>query len=181
MPASDFLVAAFLASQAGKVAHARHLWSAVEFWHLVNNAPMSLGPLCKCVLRGVERLAPASLHRPLRPPVSIEHLDALKDGLNVGCRSTPQCTPRLPLPSGHCVVSENSSHHPLSIRSTTSRDQLLISQSSHCSGHEDVGCDSHSPHSLRQSRLRAGSRPADRGPQGQCVANGGARFPHACQ
>ncbi|EIM85176.1 DNA breaking-rejoining enzyme [Stereum hirsutum FP-91666 SS1] len=77
MPASDALLAAFVSSGAAKVGSAQHWVDGLHLWHDVHGAPWHGGDLLRRALTGVRKLAPPSSHRPPRPPVTYEHLQAL--------------------------------------------------------------------------------------------------------
>ncbi|KAF8076565.1 DNA breaking-rejoining enzyme, partial [Lyophyllum atratum] len=88
MPASDILLCGFsTAMAAGKVARTTlDNWLAgIRFWHLVNGAVWNGegSEMLKAVKRGVSKLVPVDAKRAKRPPVTIEHMHALRAGLNL--------------------------------------------------------------------------------------------------
>jgi hypothetical protein len=91
MPASENLLCGFSAAMAaGKVARSTlDSWLAgIRFWHLVNGAEWSGGDMrpgerLRAVKRGVGKLVPDTARRAKRPPVTIEHMHALRAGLNL--------------------------------------------------------------------------------------------------
>ncbi|KAI0308782.1 hypothetical protein OF83DRAFT_1073028, partial [Amylostereum chailletii] len=83
MPASDTLLAGFVACNAGKVASAQHWIDGLQLWHKVNGAPWCGGTQLAAALVGARKLAPSSSRREPRPPVSFEHLEALRLRLNL--------------------------------------------------------------------------------------------------
>lgn len=82
MPASDLLLSMFAASQAGKVAACDGWIDGIRFHHQINFAPWLGDELLKRVCKGVSNLAPDSSKRPPRPPVTLEHMDALYAGID---------------------------------------------------------------------------------------------------
>ncbi|KAI0054733.1 DNA breaking-rejoining enzyme [Artomyces pyxidatus] len=83
MPASDILLAGFVAAGAGRVASAQQWVSGLRLWHDVNGAPWLGDQALKRALAGVKKLAPSSSHRSPRPPVTFEHIRALLEGLDL--------------------------------------------------------------------------------------------------
>lgn len=77
MPALDALLAGFVSSGTAKVSSAQHWVDGVRLWHNVHRAPWYGGSLLSHALSGVKKLAPASSHCALRPPVTYEHMEAL--------------------------------------------------------------------------------------------------------
>src|ERR1700722_4902304 len=68
MPASDFLLAMFVADAAGKVsASAVNTWCAgLHFWHTVNGAAWRGGEMLSQMKKGVKKLVPMSSKRKKR-------------------------------------------------------------------------------------------------------------------
>ncbi|KAI0038177.1 DNA breaking-rejoining enzyme [Auriscalpium vulgare] len=83
MPASDLLLAAFVAGAAGKVASAQQWISGIKLWHKLNGAPWLGDGALQLAMKGVKKLAPESSRKPPRPPVTIEHMRALLAGLDL--------------------------------------------------------------------------------------------------
>lgn len=83
MPASEALVAAFVARHAGLVRHDTiGGWlSGLSFWHAINGAKWPGGDVLKYTKKGAKKLEPPPL--PKRPPVTLEHMHALFTGLNL--------------------------------------------------------------------------------------------------
>ncbi|KAF8587815.1 DNA breaking-rejoining enzyme [Ramaria rubella] len=86
MPASKDLLSLFITTQgAGSVAHgAMKNWIAgLELWHHVNSAPWHGTALLDRVLDGSSRLAPESSSRAKCDPVTLQHIQALRDNLDL--------------------------------------------------------------------------------------------------
>ena len=85
MPASEVLLASFIASHASKVASSTvDNWLAgLHFWHTINGAQWQGSDILSCAKKGVYKLVPLSSQLAKRPPVTIEHLYALRNGLNL--------------------------------------------------------------------------------------------------
>jgi hypothetical protein len=87
MPASAVLLSAFAASGAAKVSRSCvDSWLAgLRFWHIFNGAPWNGegSEMLAKVKTGVQRLTPSSSKRIKRKPVTIEHMHALRDGLDL--------------------------------------------------------------------------------------------------
>lgn len=68
MPASDELLAAFLASWSGRCSDQtmKNWMSGLQFWHTINNAPWLAGAQSELVRKGASKHVPPSL----RPPVA---------------------------------------------------------------------------------------------------------------
>ena len=83
MPASEVLLASFIASWAGKVARTTiDNWLAgLAFWHTANNAPWNGSRLLKATCTATSKLQPPP--KPRRPPVTLEHMHALRAGLDL--------------------------------------------------------------------------------------------------
>lgn len=79
MPASEILLATFIAHWAGKVAAttADNWLAGLHFWHQFNNAPWHGDSLLRRSKTGLSKLVPDSSKRPRHPPVTIEHMHAL--------------------------------------------------------------------------------------------------------
>ncbi|RXW12879.1 hypothetical protein EST38_g12974 [Candolleomyces aberdarensis] len=85
MPASSTLLASFVADQASKASSSSiNSWmSAVRTWHIINNAPWhGSSEFVAQVKLGASRMAPASLKKSPRNPVTLEHILALQKNLN---------------------------------------------------------------------------------------------------
>lgn len=86
MPASEALLSMFVANYgAGRVAAGTiSSWlSGLEMWHAVNNAKWQGGAILKRTKKGAAKLAPESSKRPPRDPVSLDHMLALRGGLDL--------------------------------------------------------------------------------------------------
>jgi hypothetical protein len=85
MPASEPLLASFIAFHAGKVASSTiDNWLAgLHFWHTINGAQWNGGDILSRAKKGAQKLVPISSKRAKRPPVTIEHLYALRNGLDL--------------------------------------------------------------------------------------------------
>lgn len=85
MPASDNLLALFVASWAGKIATTSlENWiSGLHFWHTLHGAPWYGNALLRMSTAGLNKLVPESSKRPRRPPVTIEHMHALYRNLDL--------------------------------------------------------------------------------------------------
>lgn len=85
MPASSQLLSSFAASNAGLASSsALNNWMAgLHFWHVVNGASWAGDDLLRHVRRGFAKLVPASSKRAKRPPVTIEALAVLREGLDL--------------------------------------------------------------------------------------------------
>lgn len=85
MPASANLINSFAASAAGHLSpQALSNWIAgLHFWHVVNNARWNGDDMLRHVRRGVAKLCPPELKRAKRPPVTIEAMVALGEGLDL--------------------------------------------------------------------------------------------------
>ncbi len=83
MPAPEVLLAAFIASWAGKVARTTiDNWLAgLSFWHTLHHAPWHGGRLLRATCSGASKLQPPP--KPKRPPVTLEHMHALRSGLDL--------------------------------------------------------------------------------------------------
>jgi hypothetical protein len=79
LPASEYILAAFVASWAGKVAETTvDTWLAgLHFWHQYNGATWNGHSVLRRTKAGLAKLVPSSSKRPRRPPVSIDHMHAL--------------------------------------------------------------------------------------------------------
>jgi hypothetical protein len=85
MPASDRLLASFIASWASKVASttAQNWLAGIHFWHNLHGAPWYGHSLLRTASAGLNKLVPDSSKRPRRPPVTLEHMHALFRGLDL--------------------------------------------------------------------------------------------------
>jgi hypothetical protein len=86
MPASEALLCLFIANQgAGSVSeNTISSWlSSLKMWHSINGAPWHGGRILKCTKRGVAKLTPPSSRKPPRDPVSLEHMLALRQHLDL--------------------------------------------------------------------------------------------------
>lgn len=85
MPASDNLLALFVAFWAGKTAATMvEIWlSGLHFWHNMHSAPWYGHTLLRMSTAGVKKLVPESLKCPQRPPVTLEHMHALYHHLDL--------------------------------------------------------------------------------------------------
>lgn len=86
MPASEILLSGFATVMAaGKVASSTlDTWLAgIHFWHSMHGAAWSAGNMLRSVKGGVAKLVPEASKRAKRPPVTIEHLHALRRGLDL--------------------------------------------------------------------------------------------------
>ena len=86
MPASEILLSGFsTVMAAGKVASSTlDTWLAgIHFWHSMHGASWSAGNMLRSVKGGVAKLVPEASKRAKRPPVTIEHLHALRRGLDL--------------------------------------------------------------------------------------------------
>ncbi|THH17690.1 hypothetical protein EUX98_g9078 [Antrodiella citrinella] len=83
MPASDALLAAFVAEWSGSVARTTvDTWLAgLGFWHSLNGAPWNGGKMLKATCTAVAKTQPTK--KPKRPPVTLEHMHALRAGLDL--------------------------------------------------------------------------------------------------
>lgn len=87
MPASASLLSAFIASSAGSISDstASNWLSGLHFWHIVNGAQWhgTNSPLLHHMKRGLTRLVPPSSKRAQRPPVTLDALTQLGQGLDL--------------------------------------------------------------------------------------------------
>lgn len=85
VPASDYLLSAFVAHHLGKVGtSAVNNWVAgLQLWHTLQDAPWLGNRGLKAALKGVGKQAPASSTRPQRPPVTRAHLLCLRRYLDL--------------------------------------------------------------------------------------------------
>ncbi len=83
MPASEALVAAFVAMYAGSVRHDTiGSWlSGLAVWHAINGAKWPDGNILTYTKKGAKKVEPPPLAK--RPPVTLEHMHALFAGLNL--------------------------------------------------------------------------------------------------
>ncbi|RXW15088.1 hypothetical protein EST38_g10767 [Candolleomyces aberdarensis] len=86
MPASSFLLSGFIAEFSSTVSGSTiHCWmSGIRAWHILNNAPWHGGDeFVSQVKKGAIKLSPPSSKRPLRNPVTLEHMIALQRSINL--------------------------------------------------------------------------------------------------
>src|ERR1700722_12702289 len=85
MPASETLLVLFAADAAGQVsASTLNTWLAgLHFWHIINGATWYGGGRVTQIKKGVRKLTPITSKRRKRPPVTIEQLYALRNGLDL--------------------------------------------------------------------------------------------------
>jgi len=85
MPASNRLLASFIASWAGKVtATTTQNWLAgLHFWHNLHSTPWFGHGLLRSATTGLAKVVPDSSKHPQRPPVMLEHMLALFRGLDL--------------------------------------------------------------------------------------------------
>lgn len=83
MPASDNLIATFVAHWCGIVARSTiDTWLAgLAFWHALNGAPWPTGRLIRITCAAAIKLQPTP--KPKRPPVTVGHLRALHKHLDL--------------------------------------------------------------------------------------------------
>ncbi|KIO15446.1 hypothetical protein M407DRAFT_38546, partial [Tulasnella calospora MUT 4182] len=83
MPASDELLATFIASWAGERSDStlRTWLSGLHFWHTANGALWLEGPQCAAVMKGAKKIVPVTSRRPKRAPVTPNHLVILRQNL----------------------------------------------------------------------------------------------------
>ncbi|KAG1842573.1 DNA breaking-rejoining enzyme, partial [Suillus tomentosus] len=79
MPAPDHILASFIASWAGKVAGStvQNWLAGIHFWHNLHGAPWHGRTLVRTATSGLTKVVPPSSKRPRRPPVTLEHMHAL--------------------------------------------------------------------------------------------------------
>jgi hypothetical protein len=86
MPASSSLLAMFLVeSSAGNVSHdcSRNWMSGLHFWHNLHGAPwFGNSDQVHSISKGVKKLVPDSCKHPLRAPVTMKHIYALRKHLS---------------------------------------------------------------------------------------------------
>ncbi|KAG2756260.1 hypothetical protein P692DRAFT_20715949 [Suillus brevipes Sb2] len=87
MPASSKLLSAFVADASGTVSNSTvNNWlSGLHYWHIVNGAEWhgASSELLRHMRRGLARLVPPSSKRARRPPVTLEALTQLRNGLDL--------------------------------------------------------------------------------------------------
>ncbi|OBZ72649.1 hypothetical protein A0H81_07917 [Grifola frondosa] len=83
MPAPEPLLAAFIAKWSGAVARTTiDNWLAgLSFWHAINGAPWQGNKMLRVTCTGALKNEPAKKAK--RPPVTLEHMHALRDRLNL--------------------------------------------------------------------------------------------------
>jgi len=86
MPASEILLSTFIsmhgAGLVGKSAMKSWLLG-IELWHRINDAPWYSGPVLSQALEGAAKLTPSSSHHARCDPVTIEHIHALRQNLDL--------------------------------------------------------------------------------------------------
>lgn len=84
LPASEYILCAFVADLAGKIAGGTIgiKISAIRAWHTQNNQFWNGGQRLKAVLAGAEKMTPESSRRPERPPVTIQMIAMLYQDLD---------------------------------------------------------------------------------------------------
>ena len=84
MPAQEYLLAAFLAHHAGTVqSKTMGNWLAgLRLHHAVNGVAWKGDVMVSYARKGAQKLGPPQ--RPKRPPVTLEHMQALLEGLDLG-------------------------------------------------------------------------------------------------
>jgi hypothetical protein len=85
MPVLDFLLAAFIASWARKVAAttAQNWLAGLHFWHNLHGAPWFGHSILRSASAGLAKVVPDSSKRPRCPPVTLEHMHTLFRGLDL--------------------------------------------------------------------------------------------------
>jgi len=86
MPASEPLLCAFISTRsAGSIRKGtiKSWLLGIELWHRINDAPWNSGPSLQRTVEGASRLAPSSSWRAKRDPVTIQHLRALCQHLDL--------------------------------------------------------------------------------------------------
>ncbi|GBE80134.1 hypothetical protein SCP_0213370 [Sparassis crispa] len=85
MPASESLLSTFAASAAGAISdNTLSNWLAgLHFWHTINGAVWHGHDMLRHVRRGIAKLVPPDSKRAKHPPVTIEAMVILKDGLDL--------------------------------------------------------------------------------------------------
>src|SRR5882672_9004489 len=86
MPSPEWLLSNFITTRGAGAVAARTVktWLlGLELWHIINGAPWHAGSLVKCALQGSPSSAPHSYTRPKCPPVTLLHLTALRQHLNL--------------------------------------------------------------------------------------------------
>jgi hypothetical protein len=85
MPAPDHLLASFIASWAGKVAGStvQNWLAGIHFWHNIHGAPWHGCTLLHAATSGLNKVVPQSSKRPRCPPVTLEHMHALFNSLDL--------------------------------------------------------------------------------------------------
>src|SRR5882672_9206639 len=86
MPSPEWLLSNFITTRGAGAVAARTVktWLlGLELWHIINGAPWHAGSLVKHALQGSPSSAPHSYTRPKCPPVTLLHLTALRQHLNL--------------------------------------------------------------------------------------------------
>lgn len=84
VPASETLLASFIASWAGKISSSTTSnWLAgLHFWHQYQGAQWHGANMLRITQSGVDKLVPPSSRRPKRSPVTLQHMHCLVNGLD---------------------------------------------------------------------------------------------------
>ena len=85
LPASEFLLCAFAASNAGKLSGKtirKHI-SALKAWHHIHDMDWNGNTRLRLVLRGTHNLSPPHSRKPIRPPIDRKMLSDLISNLNL--------------------------------------------------------------------------------------------------
>jgi len=86
MPCPEWLLSIFITTRgAGSVAGGtlRTWLLGLQLWHVVNGTPWHSAAQLKRSIQGSSAIAPHSTSRPKRPPVTLAHLLALRNSLNL--------------------------------------------------------------------------------------------------
>ncbi|KZV60270.1 DNA breaking-rejoining enzyme [Peniophora sp. CONT] len=81
-PVTQERMAMFITYQTGKGADAGHFVDGLRMWMLINGVEWTRGPLVNAALGAHQNFVPADARRPPRPPVTPEHLEALRERLD---------------------------------------------------------------------------------------------------
>lgn len=85
MPASEVLLSAFAASAGGITTESclNNWMAALHYWHTINGATWNGRDMLHQTRQGVKKLVPISAKRAKRPPVTMDHLLSLRNGLDL--------------------------------------------------------------------------------------------------
>ncbi|KAI0814762.1 DNA breaking-rejoining enzyme [Irpex lacteus] len=116
MPASDDLVAAFVARWCGIVARTTiDTWLAgLSFWHAINGAPWPSGRLLRITCTAATKHQPSA--KPKRPPVTVDHLQTLLKHLDFS--NTFDTALTIPSPNAFQADRHVARNAPLRLRTT---------------------------------------------------------------